>query len=208
MLSLSKHAARIAFVFLAALALQSCFSDSPSLLGIGQSYGACCTDFAADDRRQPGIEIQAPPGIPVVAPTDGTVIETGSNTRYGGYTVRLSHGAFDTYYTYLGRLDVSRGQLVQRGDKLGLTGFDRKQRSVLQFGICRPGSSCLSFADSEDPGKYWVKGSPQCFDPDRDTPPPHELLTTPVACRGYTNKLLKPERDERARQGLPPPIYQ
>ena len=208
MLSLSKHAASTAFVFLAALALQSCFGDSPAQLGTTQSYGACCAEFAADDRRQPGIEIQVPPGNPVVAPTDGTVIETGSNTRYGGYTVRLSHGAFDTYYTYLGRVDVSRGQLVQRGDKIGLTGFDHKQRSVLEFVICRPGGSCLSFADSQDPSKYWAKGSPQCFDPDRDTAPPHEVLTTPIACRSYAGRLLKPERDEKAKNSIRPPIYQ
>jgi hypothetical protein len=192
---------------LAALALQSCFSDSLSQLGTTQNYGACCADFAAGDKRQPGMEIQVPPGLPVIAATDGTVIDTSSNTRFGGYTVRLSHGAFDTYYTYLGRIDVSRGQLVHRGDKLGLTGFDYKQRSVLQFAICRPDSSCLDIADAEDPAKYWAKGSPQCFDPDRDTPPPQSLLTTPIACKGYANKVMRPERQQKENEGMRPPIY-
>jgi hypothetical protein len=200
--------ARLAAI-LAALALPSCFGGTPPPLGTALPYGACCAEFAEGDKRQPGVEIVVKPGMPVVAATDGTVVETGSNTRFGGYFVRLGHGAFDTYYTYLGRVDVNRGELVRRGDKIGLSGFDAKHRAVLQFGVCKPGVSCLDFANSEDPARYWAKGSPQCFDPDRDTAPPQAQLTAPTACGGYADRLLAPERREREREGTGPrpPIY-
>jgi hypothetical protein len=207
-LSLSKHASSIAFVFLAALALQSCFGASPPIVGTSLAYGACCAEFAEGDKRQPGIEIIVPSSTPVIAPTDGRVLETGSNTRFGGYYVRLGHGAFDTYYTFLLRIDVDRGETVRRGDKIGLSGIDSKQRAMLEFVVCKPGASCLDFANSDDPAKHWAKGSPQCFDPDSDTAPPHEQLTAPTACRGYSGRLLRPEREERQREGLRPPVYQ
>jgi hypothetical protein len=191
---------------LAALALSSCFGTPPTV-GTSLPYGACCAEFAEGDKRQPGVEFAVPSGTPVIAATDGTVLETGSNTRFGGYYVRLGHGAFDTYYTYLLRVDVNRGETVRRGDKIGLSGLDAKQRAVLQFGICKPGGSCLDFANSDDPAKYWAKGSPQCYEPDRDTAPPHEQLTTPIACGGYAGRLLRSEQQERERAGPRAPIY-
>ena len=197
--------ARLA-ALIAALALPSCFGNTPPTVGTSLPYGACCAEFAQGDRRQPGVEIMVPRGTPVIAPTDGTVLETGSNPL-AGYYVRLSHATFDTYYTYLERVDVNAGSSVRRGDKIGLSGFDAKLRPVLQFGVCKPSGSCLDFANSDDPAKYWDKGSPQCFDPELDTAPPPDRLTSPTACAGYANRLLAPERRERERTGLRPPIY-
>jgi hypothetical protein len=206
---LSKTAAKAeaVAVLLTALALSSCFGTTPPTVGTSLPYGACCAEFADGDKRQPGIEIVVPRGTPVIAATDGTVVETGANMRSGGYYVRLSHGAFDTYYTYLSRIDVSRGETLRRGEKIGLSGLDAQQRAVLQFGVCKPNASCLDFANSDDPAKYWANGSPQCFEPERDAAPPRERLTTPTACGGYAGRLLRPEQQERERAGQRAPVY-
>ena len=91
---------RRAAVAVVALALASCANDGPPRIGTYLPYGACCVEYG--DGRQPGIALEAPSGTQVIAPSDGTVVQTGVNTRFGGYFVRISHGgAFDTYYTHL-----------------------------------------------------------------------------------------------------------
>jgi hypothetical protein len=174
---------------LAALLLSSCATDGPPAIGTYLPYGACCVPYG--DGRQPGVAIVVPTGTPVIAPADGTVIAIGENTRFGGYFVRLTHGGtFDTYYTHLSRVLVANGRELRRGELIGMSGADYTRREYLHFGICRTGGSCLQFADSSDPDKYWMGGSLRCFDPAADySAVPREQLTVPLVCGEHARRL-------------------
>jgi len=72
-------------------------------------------------RFHDGIDIAAACGTPVTTPWPGVVVATGSNSTAGRF-VRVSHGAIITTYMHLSRIDVSVGQQLVGGQKLGLVG--------------------------------------------------------------------------------------
>lgn len=69
-----------------------------------------------------GLDIAAPAGTPVRAPSPGTVVVTG-DFFFNGNTVMIDHGnSLVTLYCHLSRIDVSEGQQVARGDVIGQVG--------------------------------------------------------------------------------------
>ncbi|MCM1319222.1 MAG: M23 family metallopeptidase [Muribaculaceae bacterium] len=73
-----------------------------------------------------GLDFAAPTGTPVYATADG-VVEAA--TRAGGYgnKIDISHGYnYLTRYAHLSKIDVSPGQQVKRGDKIGEVGSTGK----------------------------------------------------------------------------------
>ena len=80
--------------------------------------------FLNDQPRNPhsGLDIAAPEGAPIVAPSPGTVVALG-NYFYNGNTVLLDHGqGLITMYCHMSRIDVSLGDVVDRGDRIGAIG--------------------------------------------------------------------------------------
>ncbi|MEN3185967.1 MAG: peptidoglycan DD-metalloendopeptidase family protein [Atribacterota bacterium] len=70
----------------------------------------------------PGIDVAAPLGSPVVAASSGVVI-LAQNVRGYGKTIILDHGRdIFTVYAHLGELKVSSGQEVKEGQVIGLVG--------------------------------------------------------------------------------------
>jgi murein DD-endopeptidase MepM/ murein hydrolase activator NlpD len=70
-----------------------------------------------------GIDIAAPIGTPVVAPLDGTVMETG-DYFFNGKTVFINHGqGLISMLNHLSRITVERGVYVRQGQKLGEVGM-------------------------------------------------------------------------------------
>lgn len=75
--------------------------------------------------RQPhsGLDIAAAEGVPVTAPAAGTVIETG-DYFFNGNTVFLDHGqGLISMYNHLSRIDVAKGMVVARGQRIGAVGM-------------------------------------------------------------------------------------
>ena len=70
-----------------------------------------------------GMDIAAPTGAKVVAPLEGTVIDTG-NYFFTGNTVFLDHGrGMISMYCHLSAIDVKPGQHVAAGTTLGAVGM-------------------------------------------------------------------------------------
>jgi murein DD-endopeptidase MepM/ murein hydrolase activator NlpD len=69
-----------------------------------------------------GIEISNSLGAPVIAPADGLVTVTGSDSDHGRMLV-LSHGhGIVTRYGNLDQMDVKIGQKIRRGQTIGRIG--------------------------------------------------------------------------------------
>ncbi len=94
---------------------------------ITQSFGP--TDLVLEPSLGPyphfhtGIDLAAPLGTPVMAAADGIVVAAAhTSVGYGNY-VMIAHGAgVITLYAHLLETDVSMGDKVARGKKIGLEG--------------------------------------------------------------------------------------
>lgn len=73
-------------------------------------------------RMHSGVDLAAPTGAPIVAPSDGYVSLAGWNGGYG-LAVALEHGGgLQTRYGHMSQLAVTAGQKVRRGDIIGYVG--------------------------------------------------------------------------------------
>ncbi len=74
-------------------------------------------------KRHTGMDFACPPGNPIYATGDG-VVKTVKHERKGyGNHVEVDHGfGYMTRYAHMSRIDVEEGQVVKRGDCLGLSG--------------------------------------------------------------------------------------
>jgi murein DD-endopeptidase MepM/ murein hydrolase activator NlpD len=79
-------------------------------------FGGSSTEF------HKGQDISAPYGATVIATADGTVVIAGWLRGYG-QVVYIDHGnGIQTRYGHLSRIDVAVGQVIKRGQQLGLVG--------------------------------------------------------------------------------------
>lgn len=69
-----------------------------------------------------GIDIAAPSGASVVAASDGTVVISGYSNAYGNYIVIDHGGGISTLYGHHSSNLVSKGAVVQRGQKIAKVG--------------------------------------------------------------------------------------
>ncbi len=75
-----------------------------------------------EDRPHEGIDITAAIGTKIIAPAAGRVVKVGNEAGYGIMVV-LDHGyGLETRYAHMLRPSVRVGQMVKRGDLLGLVG--------------------------------------------------------------------------------------
>jgi murein DD-endopeptidase MepM/ murein hydrolase activator NlpD len=95
----------------------------PVLGGLSDGFGARGNPFGGGSSEfHPGQDITAPPGTPVVAPADGTVLEAGWKNGYGQQVV-IDHGnGLTTRYGHLSKIEVAVGQGIRRGEELGQVG--------------------------------------------------------------------------------------
>jgi murein DD-endopeptidase MepM/ murein hydrolase activator NlpD len=73
-------------------------------------------------RAHKGVDYGAPTGAPVRSIGEGQVDFAGSMSGYGN-VVEIDHGkGSSTLYAHLSRIDVRKGQRVERGQRIGAVG--------------------------------------------------------------------------------------
>lgn len=75
--------------------------------------------------RHKGLDLAVPEGTPVKASNDAVVVLARTGLKaYGGLVV-LSHGyGLCTTYMHMSRVDVAEGQVLAKGDPIGLSGME------------------------------------------------------------------------------------
>ena len=68
-----------------------------------------------------GVDLRCKVGTPVYAVLSGVVDQTGYNKRIGNF-VHINHGKYQTIYGHLQRVLVIKGQKIDAGVKIGLSG--------------------------------------------------------------------------------------
>ena len=89
---------------------------------ITSGFGNRISPFSGVTRFHGGIDIGAPTGTPVIAASDGEVIQAEYMGGYG-YSILLYHGGgFATFYAHLSGFATSAGQKVKQGQIIGYVG--------------------------------------------------------------------------------------
>jgi murein DD-endopeptidase MepM/ murein hydrolase activator NlpD len=93
---------------------------------VNSEFGKRNSPWTSGTEFHGGIDIAAGRGTPVRAPAPGTVVAAGSMGEYG-IAVIIEHSAgLRTIYGHLSKLQVARGQQIERGQVLALSGSTGK----------------------------------------------------------------------------------
>ena len=114
------------------------------------------------------IDFDISQGTPIIAATEGEVSFVGDSDPVGSYSggilVRVqSSQHFDLIYAHLRKVYVAKGQLLKRGQLIGLSGTSNDGVSHLHFGICKVEGSSQKYSQTYYPEKFWLDGRPKCF---------------------------------------------
>lgn len=178
----------------------SCDSHKPSSVipfDICRNYGA---PVVGGEGLHSGIDFKIGQGTPIITATEGEVSLVGDfypEASYsGGNFVRVRNlNHFDIMYAHLSRVYVQKGQLLKRGQLIGLSGFPNDGLSHFHFGICKVGGDSQKYSQTYDPDQFWLNGIPTCFDPSEDyAKNSRERITLPIACKAYAKKMIATEK--------------
>jgi len=155
----------------------------------GSFWGA---DRDGGKRSHEGIDIFAPKRTPVIAAEAGVVVAVRDG-GLGGKTVsvRIPERDITLYYAHLDKQMVREGQLVNKGDVLGLvgnTGNAKHTASHLHFGI-------YTFSGAIDPFPFInkeIEQAPDVVNKDLDKPLKLVKIQKPITADVKINSILIP----------------
>ena len=73
-------------------------------------------------RMHNGIDFTAKSGTPIIATGDGTVHRAERAGGFGNLVVIRHGNGYETYYAHMSKINVKKGQKVERGQVIGLVG--------------------------------------------------------------------------------------
>lgn len=146
-----------------------------------------------------GIDIAAPAGSRVSSVGSGVVRFAG--TVVANTTVSIDHGGgVVTSYSYLDRVVVSRGERVQRGSTVGITGL-HNERVAYHLSVRVSGRYIdpqTAFRCSRAPGRgLYLAGSEQTYAVLRARDSRRNIRPTPQRSSRYGQGGLRPARPRR-----------
>ncbi|MBQ8916437.1 MAG: M23 family metallopeptidase, partial [Alistipes sp.] len=87
------------------------------------SYGMRIHPFYKTLQSHQGVDYAIPEGTRVFATADGTVRDVSRRNSTSGQTVVIDHGnGYETSYSHLSKISVTKWQRVRRGDIIALSG--------------------------------------------------------------------------------------
>lgn len=93
-------------------------------------------------RMHQGIDIARPSSYGIVAADNGVVTTTGWHSTYGNRVVITHNNGYETLYAHLSSIEVSVGQTVPQGTKIGVMGSTGRSTGVhLHFEVFKNGSN-------------------------------------------------------------------
>lgn len=103
---------------------------------IGSTFGFRSDPFAGSRAMHEGIDFVAPAGTPAVAAAAGVVLAAEFHSAFGNM-IDIDHGdGLISRYAHLQQIDIKPGQMVRRGEKIGLVGSTgRSTGSHLHFEV-------------------------------------------------------------------------
>ncbi len=108
-----------------ALSTQATPSNQNTFTLIAPVSGTIISRFGevVDGSKTQGINFSAKAGAPVRASYDGVVVATGKDTKFG-YRIIIKHDSIgiQSAYAHLGKIAVSKGQIVRKGEEIGSVG--------------------------------------------------------------------------------------
>ncbi|MEM9716571.1 MAG: DUF5930 domain-containing protein [Pseudomonadota bacterium] len=93
-------------------------------------YGPRRDPFTGARRFHSGVDMAGPLGTPIVAAADGVVTFSGWQSGYGRIVILKHAQGFETRYGHLATIDVTKGQTVFKGDKIGGMGSTGRSTGV------------------------------------------------------------------------------
>lgn len=94
----------------------------PSMGPVTSEYGYRIHPVYGTRKLHSGLDVSDPKGTPIAAAQGGTVIMAGVQGGYGNCVI-IDHGdGVSTLYGHMSKINVSKGQQVNRGDIVGLVG--------------------------------------------------------------------------------------
>lgn len=105
---------------------ESFLKATPTLLPangwITSYYGPRLSHYSGRIKMHEGLDIGAPVGTSIVAPADGIVTFSGKKPGFGHF-VQVDHGyGLETVYAHNSQNHVRKGQVLKRGDLVGMVG--------------------------------------------------------------------------------------
>lgn len=104
-----------------------------------------------------GVDIGCPTGTPVYAPAPGVVVRFMNDGSFGKAVCLRHADGWYSLYAHLSQIDVLPDQLIERGQRIGLsgaTGFVSGPH--LHWQLCDSPSFPITLARSRDPLKYLI----------------------------------------------------
>ncbi len=89
---------------------------------ISSGFGFRLDPFTKKTAFHSGVDIVAKRGTPIRVTADGIVTSCGYRSDYGRFIIVRHKNGFSTLYAHLGRIFVTSGQRVRKGDVIGLLG--------------------------------------------------------------------------------------
>ncbi len=97
---------------------------------ISSGFGMRRDPFTGRPRHHNGLDLCAARGTPIVATANGKVVFAGKNGGFGR-TIEIDHGnGYVTIYGHSDKLLVAEGDVVRRGDRIGLVGDSGRSTGV------------------------------------------------------------------------------
>lgn len=117
-------------------------------------FGTRQDPFTRALAQHSGMDIRAPSGMPVRATASGRIFEAGTNGGYG-LMVEIDHGfGLTTRYAHLSSILVREGDIIRKGDVIGLVGSTgRSTGPHLHYEV-------RIDDDATDPARFWRGARP------------------------------------------------